>query len=395
MGMRRLLVVAFLLLAAPAQAAWERPQAIDPGQAPHVRIVNAEPLIGYAKGSAFDPSQLLVSAGNEPFLRVKVPRPGRVVAFDVDGDGQVVALRDARRTRRSPHRVIAYEENRWRAISPATTSAVDAKLAVAESGAAVAAWMQYEGRRVFVTATVRPRGALRFGAPQRISGPTTRIQQPLSVAVDDDANAVVAFAEAGDLMMARTVGASFTVPVGVHDRTQTTAGAFSVATAIRGQVAVVAFTRIEDLEPPEYRLAVATQTGDAAPVVETVATDVSAFDIDAAVPAEGTPLVLGTPIGPPYSLRLFRRAEAWSELATFPAGDAPSTIRLAVAKGAGGPTCVTWTEGPKGFAAIGEQRLSLGQAADVDCAVQTTGRAIAAWNRGGGSNGQRLARFTP
>lgn len=382
------LVAAALVITAPAEAAWDAPQAIDSGFSPRVRLVGERPRIAYAKGSSVDPSELLAGEGNEPLVRVKVPRSGRVVAFDVDGAGRVVALREAKQGKR--RRILALEGSRWRAISLSGSSAVDAKLAVAESGAAVAAWLQYEGSRVVVHAALKPRGARRFGAAQRISGLTTRIQNPLTVAVDDDGTAVVVFAEAGDLTMARTIDGAFTPPVRVHDRTETTAGAFAVAAAVRGQTAVVAFTRLEDLEPPQYRLSAATQVGDTAPTVETVATDVSAFDLAVAVTAGGTPLALGTPIGPPHSLRLYRRDGAWGESASFPAGEAPSNLGLAL----GGAVCVTWTELDRGFAAVGADRLALGRAEDPDCAVDENGRALVAWSRGP-RRSQRVASFTP
>jgi hypothetical protein len=388
------LIAAVFVHAARADAAWEAPQSLDSGQGPHVRISGETTFIGYAKPPAYDPSELLVTEGNEPTTRVRVPRQGRVVAFDIDAQGRLVALRDARRDRRSPRRVVAYENGRWRALSSASSSAVDAQLAVADSGAAVAAWLQYEGRRVVVHAAVRPRGARRFGPAQRISGLTSRTPQPLALAVDDDATAVVAFTEAGDLTMARTVGASFTPPVRIHDRTATTAGAFASAAAIRGDTAVVAFTRLEDREPPEYRLSAATQVGDTAPLVETVATNVSALEVAAAVSVENTPLALGAPIGPPHSLRLHQRTGAWAQAAAYPAGEAPSTIGLAVSPIARGPVCVTWTEGTSGFATVGGDRLALGRASNPDCAVHVVGRAFAVWDQGP-RRPLKIATFTP
>jgi dipeptidyl aminopeptidase/acylaminoacyl peptidase len=375
------LVAAVFVHAAKADAAWEQPQQIDRGSSPHVRLLeDGRPFLAYAQGEQVDPSRLLVSEGNEPTRRVKVPRAGRVVAFDVDGAGRLVALRQTKR------RIVALEGRRWRNISPAASRGVDAQLAVAASGAAVAAWLQYEGRRVVVHAALKPSAGNRFGAPQRLSGLTGRTGQTLTVAVDDAGEALVTWDEAGDLTMARTAGGSFATPVRVHDRTEVVAGAFSVASAIRGQTAVVAFTRLEDREPPEYRLSVATALGDTAPVVETVAQNVSAFDIAAAVEPDGTPLVLSTPIGPPYSLRLHRRAAAWAEAASIPATEAPSTIGYA-------DGAVTWTEGPKGFAWFAGRTLALGRAASPDAAV-SGGRAIVVWDRGPGRT-QRLATFTP
>ncbi len=385
------LAAAVFVHAARADAAWERPQQIDAGHSPHVRLAGDGGLfLAYAQGDGYDPSRLLVSTGNEPITRVKVPPAGRVVAFDTDARGRLVALREVRRGKR---RILAWEGRRWRQL-PAATSAVDARLAVADSGAAVAAWLQYEQSHVVVHAAVRAPGAARFGTPQRLSGLTNRGGQTLTVAIDDAGTAVVTWAEGGDLTMARTVGATFTTPVRVHDRTATVAGAYAVATAVRGETAVVAFTRLEEREPPVYRLDVATQTGDTAPVVESVATDVSSLDVAAAVGADGAPLVLSSPIGPPHSLRLHRRTAAWSEHATIAATEAPSTIGLAVAPAAGRAPCVTWTEGTKGFAAIGGDRLALGRAYNPGCALLATGAAVAAWDRGP-SRSQRLASFTP
>ena len=374
------LAAAVFVHAAKADAAWERPQQIDSGHSPHVRLgADGRPFLAYAKGDSFDPSQLLVSEGNEPTRRVKVPRAGRVVAFDVDGAGKLVALREAKR------RVVALEGSRWRTLS----HGADAKLALAASGAAVAAWLKKEESHWVVHAAVRVSGARRFGPPQRLSGLTNRGGQTLTVAIDDTVagTAVVTWTEAGDLTMARTVGGpAFTTPVRVHDRNATVAGAFAVASAVRGDTAIVAFTRLEDREPPEYRLSVATQVGDTAPVVETVATNVSALDVAAAFDAEGAPVALSAPIGPPHSLRVHRRTAAWAEAAAIPAGEAPSTIGYS-----GG--AVTWTEGTKGFAWFAGQKLSLGRAYNPDAAVNG-GRAIVVWDRGPGRS-MRLATFTP
>ena len=373
------LLAAVFVHAAKADAAWERPQQIDAGSGPQVRLgADGRPFLAYAQGDARDPSRLLVSEGNEPTRIVKVPRSGFVTAFDLDGAGRLVVLRETKRL------LMALEGRRWRAISKATSR--DAKLAVAASGAAVAAWLQKEQSHWVVHAALKPAGASRFGAPQRLSGLTRRGGQTLTLAVDDAGEALVTWTEAGDLTMARTVGGSFATPVRVHDRTDVVAGAFSVASAIRGQTAVVAFTRLEDREPPEYRLSVATALGDTAPVVETVAQNVSALDVDAAVAADGTPLALSAPIGPPHSLRLHRRAAAWEEAAVIPATEAPSTI--AYEDGA-----VTWTEGTKGFAWFGGQTLSLGRAYSPDVSV-AGGSAMVVWDRGPGRS-MRLATFTP
>jgi hypothetical protein len=367
------LVAAVFVHAARADASWERPQQLDSGSKPTVRLLeDGRPYLAYAKGDSFDPSHLLVSRGNEPTQRLKVPRAGRVVAFDVDRGGKLVALREAKR------RIVALEGSKWRPIS----RGVDAKLSVADSGAAVAAWLQAEQSRVVVHAAVRPRGAIRFGPAQRLSGPTQRHGQTLAVAVDDQGAAVVAFAERRDLWIWRPGAPAHRI----HDANDVTAGAFTAATAVRGRTAVVAFTRLEDREPPEYRLEVATQVGDAAPVVETVARNVSAIDVAAAVDADGSPVALSAPIGPPYSLRLHRRTAAWAEAAAIPATGAPSTV--AYADGA-----VTWTEGTKGFARFAGQTLSLGRAGSPAAAV-SDGRAMVVWDRGPGRS-MRLATFTP
>ena len=387
-------LAAVVLVHAPrAHAAWERPQQIDAGSAPRVRLTAERPVIGYLQPSTADARRLLSGEGNEPITRVRVPRAGRVIAFDVDGGGKITALRAVRRPRTSSQRLVAYEGTRWRTLTSSMVGA-ETKLAVAPSGAAVVAWLQKERSQAGVHAALRAPGARRFGAPQRLSGLTSS-SSPIAAAVDDAGTAVVAFNEGGDLTMARTVSGQFTSPVRVHDRTDTTAASFRFEAAVRGDVAVVAFTRLEDREPPEYRLEAATQTGDTAPVVETVAMNVSAFDVAAAVEVEGTPLVLAAPIGPPYSLRLFRRTEAWSEAAAYPAADVPSGIGLAVAPVAGAAPCVTWTEvGDRGFAAVGAAKLTLGRAVDPDCAVDAAGRALAVWDRGPGRS-QRLAAFTP
>ena len=373
------LVAAVFVHAAKADAAWDRPQQIDSGSAPRLRLTAERTVIGYIQRSTADARRLLSGEGNEPLTRVRVPKPGHVVAFDVDATGKIVALRPHRR------RLLAYEGTRWRALTRSLTNALDARLAVADSGAAVAAWLQREGSRAVVHAAVRRPGARRFGRAQRLSGLVSRSDQTLEVAVDDAGEAVVAFTEAGDLTMARTVAGSFATPVRVHDRTEVVAGAFRAVAAIRGQIAVVAFTRLEDREPPAYRLSVATQTGDTAPIVETVAQDVSAFDIAAAVEPDG-PAVLSTPIGPPYSLRLHRRAAAWAEAAAIPATAAPSTIAYS-----GG--AVTWTEADRGFAWFDGQTLGLGQAIAPVAAV-SGGRAMVVWDRGPGRS-MRLATFTP
>ena len=363
------LVAAVFVHAAKADAAWERPQQIDAGNRPHVRLLDdGRAILGYAQGDSYDPARLLLSAGDEPTRRVRVPRPGRVVAFDVDSAGQLVALREAKR------RIVALEGSRWRTIS----RGVDAKLAVAASGAAVAAWLRSEQSHVVVHAAVRGPGARRFGPPQRLSGLTRPGgQQTVTVAIDDAGTAVVTWTEAGDLTMARTAGGpAFATPVRVHDRTDTVAGAFSVASAVRGETAVVAFTRLEDREPPEYRLSVATQLGNNAPVVETVGTNVSPFDVAAAVDPDGSPLVLSAPTGPPYLVRLQRRTAAWTEAASVPATQPPSTIAYS-----GG--AVTWTEGPKGFAWFAGQKLGLGRTGTAALAAMG-GRAMVVWDRGPG-----------
>ena len=373
------LLAAVFVHAANADAAWERPQQIDSGHGPKLRLQpDGRPLLAYAQGDPADPSRVLVGEGNEPTRRVRVPRAGRVVAYDVDGTGRPVIVRESGR----PRRLLTWDDGRWPSVSSRRSGAVDPELAVAGSGAAVLAWLQYSGRRVHVRAAVRQPGAPRFGPPQRISGPTVRAGQTLAVAVDDDGAAVVAFTERRDLWMWR-LGSS---PQRVHDATATTAGAFAAAAAIRGRTAVVAFTRLEDREPPEYRLSAATQAGDAAPVVETVATDVSALDVDAAVDADGSPAVLSAPIGPPYLLRLHRRTGSWAEAAAIPATEAPSAIDYANGS-------VTWTEGAGGFAWLAGQTLGLGRADDPAAAV-AGGRAIVVWDRGPG-RAMRLATFTP
>ena len=384
------LVAAVFVHAAKADAAWDRPQQIDSGNQPKVRLVDGgekldpRPLIAYARGDSSDPSQLLLSEGNEPVVRVKVPRAGRVVAFDADGKGGLVALREVKDGKR---KVLALVSGRWRRISGATSS-IDAKLAVADSGAAVAAWLQKEEGHWVVHAAVRVPHRSRFGPVQRLSGLTSRGGQALTVAITDTNTAVVTWSEAGDLTLARTVGGpAFTAPVRVHDRTSVVAGALSVASAVRGDTAVVAFTRLEDREPPEYRLSVATQVGDTAPVVETVASDVSGLDVDAAFDHEGAPVVLSAPIGPPYSLRIHRRTASWAEAAAIPATEAPSTVAYS-----GG--AVTWTEGTKGFAWVGGQTLALGRAYNPAASAIRDGRAFAVWDRGPGRS-MRLATFTP
>lgn len=374
-------LAAVVLVHAPrAHATWEHPQQIDSGNGPQVRLgADGRPFLAYAKGDSRDPSRLLVSEGNEPTRRLKVPRAGRVTAFDVDSAGRLVALRETRR------RLVALEGRRWRAISSATSR--DAKLAVAGSGAAIAVWLQKEESHWVVHAAVRVPGATRFGAPQRLSGLTSRGGQTLTVAIDDAGTAVVTWTEAGDLTMARTVGGPmFTTPVRVHDRTSVVAGAFSVASAVRGDTAVVAFTRLEDREPPEYRLSVATQVGDTAPYVETVANNVSALDVEAAVAPDGAPLAMSAPSGPPFSLELHRRGSHWDEAASIHATEAPSTIAYE-------DGVITWTEGTRGFAWFIGLNLSLGRAYSPDAAA-AGGSAIVVWDRGPGRS-MRLVTFTP
>ena len=380
------LVAAVFVHAAKADAAWERPQQIDSGHRPQVRITGDGAFLAYGKGDRFSPSALVVSAGNEPLQRVRIPRGNRFPTFDLDGAGKLVALREHKPADRMRRRILAYDGGRWRTISKPGSTATDPTLAVAPSGAAVAAWMQYEESHVVVHAALRPPGG-RFGPAQRLSGLTSRAGQLVRAAVDDQGTAVLTWLEAGDLVMARTVGASFTTPVRVHDRTSTVAGASAAAVAVRGERAVVAFTRLEDREPPEYRLSVATQIGDTAPVVETAAKNVSPLDIDAALDADGTPLALSAPIGPLYSLRLHRRAAAgWAETTSIPATEAPSTVDYE-------DGAVTWTEGTKGFAWFAGQTLALGRAYDPDASV-SGGRAIVVWDRGPGRS-MRLAAFTP
>ncbi len=382
-------LAAVVLVHAPrAHAGWSAPQQIDRGHSPKLRLgADGRPFIGYASAS-WDPARLFVSEGNEPIQIVKVPRAGEVVAFDIDGAGRLTALRVVRLRRGSSRfRLLLFEGGRWRVLAKAMPNSLDAKLAVAASGAAAVAWKSSEGGRAVVHAALRPASG-RFGRPQRLSGLITRQpqQQTLTVAVDEGGEALVTFTEAGDLTMARTVGGSFATPVRVHDRTEKVAGAFAAASAIRGPTAVIAFTRLEDREPPEYRLSVATAIGDTAPVVETVAQNVSALDVDAAVAEDGAPLALAAPIGPPYSLRLHRRAPAWAESAAIPATEAPSTIDYE-------DGAVSWTEGTKGFAFFAGQKLSLGRAYAPAVAVNGSS-AMVVWDRGPGRS-MRLATFTP
>ena len=387
------LAAAVFVHAARADAAWGPRQQIDAGHRPQVRVQDDGGLwLAYAQGDPWNPSHVAASRGNEPLRRVRARSSRRMVVFDVEGSGRLVALREV--TRRGRRRIEALESNRWRAISPASSTAVDARLAVADSGAAVALWLQYEQSHYVVHAAHRRPGVRRFGPSQRLSGLTARGGQTIALAIDDAGTAVATWAEDGDLVMARTVGGTFTTPVRVHDRTTTAAGAFAVAAAVRGETAAVAFTRLEDREPPEYRLQVATQVGDTAPVVETVARNVSALDVATAVDGEGAPLALTAPIGPPYSLRLHRRAPTWTEQAAIPATEAPSTIGLAVPPAIGPPPCITWTEGNRGFATLGADRLSLGRAENPDCSVNEYHVAAVVWDRGG-NRSQRLANFSP
>lgn len=377
-----LVVAALVLTAQPAKAAWSSPQAMDGGSGPKLRLDGDDVWMAYARGDSTDPSAIVISAGNEPLTTVRPPRAGRVVAYDVSGSGRPTVIREVPSNGR--RRLVSWLDGRWAAVSGRSGSAVDAKLAVAASGAAVLAWLQYEERRVYVHVARRAPAASRFSVAERISGPVRRGGQTLAVAVDEDGRAVAAFTEKRDLWIWRPGATTRRV----HDATGTTASAFAAAAAVRREVAAVAFTRLEDLEPPQYRLSVGTTVGDAAPVVETVAADVSALDVAVAVAPDGAPLALSSPIGPPHLLRLHRRADAWSEAATFPAAEAPSTI-------AHQDGCVIWTEGTSGFAAIDSQKLTLGRAYNPDCAVGPDGRAVVVWDRGGVNRAQRIATFTP
>jgi hypothetical protein len=365
------------------------------GQSPHVRWGNERAeRFAFASPAAFDP----LSLRTVPARTVAVPAAGRVVAFDQDANGTLVALRQARRRRGAPERVLALVGGRWRAISPANSSAVDAKLAVADSGAAVAAWLQYDDRRVYVTAAVRPAGAGRFGPAIRISGATGRIPQPLAVAVGDHAEAVVAFAERKDLWMVRAAaGGPFATPVRIHDQTETTAGAFATAAAILDDTAVVVFTRLEDLEPPQYRATAATLSGAAAPLIETVDTDVSALDIDAAVDGFHRPLVATAKIGPPHSLTVHRRDEQWNALTTIPTQEAPSEIDLAVSRNPTTHIGVVWTELTTVSASIDRQPATklADKGNSPSIAVDPLGNGLAAWDTGGTRAAIQAARFTP
>ena len=197
-------------------------------------------------------------------------------------------------------------------------------------------------------------GARRFGAPQRISGLTTRVQNPLTVAVDEEGAAVVAFAEAGDLTMARTVDGAFATPVRVHDRTETTAGR-----VLRGGGHPRA-DRGRRLHPPRGPRAAGVPAhrrhpdrrhrpgrGDRGDERQRASTSpprsARTARRSSSARRSGRPTRCGstdaTPSGP--------------RSRPFPRPRRPRRIGLN-----GG--CVTWTEGPKGFAAFGGQTLALG-----------------------------------
>lgn len=356
------LIAAVLVLTAPAKAAWSAPASLGRGEQPRVRAGDLYHHVAWVDGR-----RILVRQGDEPHATVAIPRAGRLVAHDIDSAGRVVALREDRRTRR----LLALIEGGWRRISPRGGTPVDAQLAVAESGAAAAVWLQDEGRRRFVYAAVRGPNGRRFLPARRISGPVARTGQALSVAVDDAGDAAVAFTQRRDLYLWR-LGAA---PVKVHDATGVTAGAFAAAAGTRDGTAVVVFTRLEDREPPRYRATAALQRGDGPLETATIAQDVSPAELF----VDRHLNVLTATAAAPYAITALPGGLA------HPATQPPADLR------ADGPA-VAWTEDVAGFAVAAGQRLRLGRAAAPDVASAPGGRAIVAWDT---ARGVRAAVFTP
>ena len=359
-------LAAVVLVHAPrAHAGWSAPVTVGKGEQPRARYSPEGHHVALVRGR-----RILVLHDGRLRSTVRVPRPGRLAGYDLDGRGGVVALRLDERGRR----LLALVEGRWRRISPRGGTPVDPKLAVDPVGAAAVSWVQYVGIRVFVYATTRGPNARRFGPAERISGPVRRGGQLLSVGVDPAGDAVATFVENRDLYLWR-----LGLPaMRIHDATDVVASAFAASSAVAGNVAVAGFTRLEDREPPRYRATVASQTGEEPPTTQTVAEDVSAID----VLVDRLGIVYTSPVGPPHRIDTFPGRDSWLTTA------APSSLD------ADGTGAIAWTEGVNGFASAHKQTLPLGRAYAVDVAAGPEGRAIAAWDAGPRRSAS-YAVFTP
>jgi hypothetical protein len=131
-------------------------------------VVPAFAVAAAAPGAAFAPPRAILPPDDADRLaEAGVAASGETVA---------VALRTRGGHRRVRATIVAPGGSRTplRTISFNAHSARQPRLAVAPSGEAVAAWLQYDGARWRVAAAVRPAGAARFDRPVTLSEPLAR-----------------------------------------------------------------------------------------------------------------------------------------------------------------------------------------------------------------------------
>ena len=169
------------LAAAPARAA-DPPQrlggslvrslAVAPDGTAHVGmfgfgtgVAPAFAVASAAPGAAFAPPRAVIAPDDADRLAE--------AGIAASGETVAVALRMRGGHRRVRATIVAPDGSRTplRTISFNAHSARQAHLAVAPSGEAVAAWLQYDGARWRVGAALRPAGAARFDRPVALSGP--------------------------------------------------------------------------------------------------------------------------------------------------------------------------------------------------------------------------------